>query len=411
MRGITWLNSAMVSIHQLRKANDSTQVALRIGASNMGFITSLDKSDTSNIAGLADSKDAEDNYQFDVEPGLVTMLPPGTDFKAFGAVYPQATAEPFTKGIKHDISNALGVSYHTLYGDLNDVNFSSGRLGNENEKDLFKSLHTWFSESFCEPLYLAWIQNALSVGALTNGASPSLPLSKIDKFTSNFIFKGRTWGTYDPVNDVNYYKIRKALGTISGQQLADIFGNDYEQTIHELATERDLICKLDIQVDGVNDPMKIKEIKAMGEVSAANTAASVAANASKTVASKAAQDELVRTMRDELRTVAHKVDMVRSIPSQGDVNVHPSDVNVAAPQITVNMATRKTMKTEIVRDERGMPVSMNTVVEETNDEPVEQVIEAQPEVVIDTVIEPIAQTNEQVIEQVIEELKANPEIL
>lgn len=99
----------------------------------------------------------------------------------------------------------LDVAYHNLNGDMSDVNYSSARIAELAERDGWRGIAHWFIGSFVRPTFRDWLETALLSGAIKLASGQALPVSRMDKYLSGAIFRGRgwDWDWVDPQKEVN----------------------------------------------------------------------------------------------------------------------------------------------------------------------------------------------------------------
>lgn len=197
-RGVPWMHAAMMALRDLGGYRESAIIAARVGAAKMGFYTTVDglpegATDPNVLAG--GNVDADGAFVHEVEPGTFETLPEGYKLESWDPQYPHEQFGEFNKATLRGIAAALGASYHTLANDLEAVNFSSGRLGAQAERDLWMCLQDWIISSVSRPLFADWLRYELASGRLP------LPAAKFDKFNAP-AFSGRRWQSIDPLKDV-----------------------------------------------------------------------------------------------------------------------------------------------------------------------------------------------------------------
>lgn len=192
-RGMSWLATPAYRMNMLGKYEEAETTKKRAAACKMGFFT---KQQANVEYGGEEQEDG--SKSMDMEPGAFEELPFNMDVKTVdwndsdGSTY--AT---FMKTALRAVAASLGVSYNSLAEDMESVNFASGKLGLESERDVWKAVQYWFIESFCEEVFKEWLMSSLTTGALD-----PLPFSKFDKFNAPY-FIGRRWVSIDPNKDVN----------------------------------------------------------------------------------------------------------------------------------------------------------------------------------------------------------------
>lgn len=232
-RGISWMLQSMWRMKMLSGYEEATVVKARVAASDMVyFVPGVDSPDQQMLSGNA--VDSDGNVLADAEPGGMRTLPAGWDIKTWGHEWPSAQHEMFVNGTLRGISSGLGVSFNTFANNLERVNYSSIRAGVIDERELWKAMQTWLTETLLDPLFTIWLEMAM----LTDYVK--LPMAKFDKFNQPR-WSGRRWPWVDPEKDVNaQLSAHGAKLTTLGRILAEQ-GEDLEETLAELAEEKALI--------------------------------------------------------------------------------------------------------------------------------------------------------------------------
>ena len=121
-RGVPALAPVMMGIHDHGQANDAELVRIKTAACFTGIVT------TNDIDNDEDD-DEEDNIIGDrIEPGTFRKLAPGESI-TFSSPPHSAGINDFLKQNLHSVATGTGMTYSSLSGDLSNVNFSSGRMG------------------------------------------------------------------------------------------------------------------------------------------------------------------------------------------------------------------------------------------------------------------------------------------
>src|SRR6185369_621575 len=176
----------------------------------------------------------------DAEPGSFTGLKWGIDFKEWNPSHPNGNFDLFRKGLLRAWCAGLpGANYNIIANDLEGVNYSSGRLGMLDERELWKLIQRFDIDIAERPIFEAWLYMALLTGAIP------LPLAKFDKFNKP-IFRGRRWAWVDPLKEVQSSALEVANKFTSRTRIiedSDVDA-DFEQVLFELAEEEMLMEEL-----------------------------------------------------------------------------------------------------------------------------------------------------------------------
>lgn len=130
VRGLSWLTPIASRLLELDRLEDALLARANTAALFCGFIRDVD-----NTAGFQTGQTTRDGKpELAMEPGMLRVLPPGTDV-TFPANMPDtAGADAFLKHILRGIAAGGNVPASLLTGDLADVNYSSARMGLEQFK-------------------------------------------------------------------------------------------------------------------------------------------------------------------------------------------------------------------------------------------------------------------------------------
>lgn len=123
MRGASWLAPILLTLNELDQLQDALLVGAKIAAMHAGFVT-----DQNNLGGTGAFPEADDLNEIPMEPGVVRILPAGTDIK-FNAPTEAEDSIAFAKLTLGQIAAGMGVPQHLLDGDLPNANYSSLRAG------------------------------------------------------------------------------------------------------------------------------------------------------------------------------------------------------------------------------------------------------------------------------------------
>ncbi len=241
IRGFPWMAPALINLNHQGGFVEAALVNARAGAGKMGFYTDLD-----DLSEVADKDPESGEFVDESDPGTFHRLPPGVQVQTYDPTYPNNEFESFMKTTLRSIAAGLGVSYHTLANDLEGVNYSSGRLGVFDERDVWKTLQNWVAECFLEPVYEAWLEHQLLRGTVTVNGNP-LRGSAFEKY-SEVEFSGRRWHGIDPAKESKANTEELGQKTTSRTQIIREKGREPEDVFNEISEEEKLMKELGLQV-------------------------------------------------------------------------------------------------------------------------------------------------------------------
>ena len=237
VRGITWLHAIIVRASIIHSFEEAAVVAAQIGASKVAALERADDAPDAG-SGMADSMSGG-IPQMKVEAGEMFELPPGYKLNSWNPEYPHANFEPFLKACLRGLAAGLDVAAHNLTGDMTDVNYSSARIAELSEREIWMTLQDWFIESFVLPMYEDWLAMALLSGAITfDGSGKALPADKLQKFLNASRFQGRRWSWVDPSKEASANETLLANGLTSRTRITAEQGEEFDDILDELAQEK-----------------------------------------------------------------------------------------------------------------------------------------------------------------------------
>lgn len=197
-RGYPWLAVALFRAQMLAGYEEAELVAARASSAKMGFLVS--DPDGPGATKYEGDTDATGAMLTDAEPGTIETLPPGYKFEDWDPSHPNSAYADFTKQVLRGMGAGLGISYFSMANDLEGVNYSSGRLGSLEDREVWKSLQTWLTDVLIRPVVEEWLSLALLTGQIKVNGNP-LPTSKLDKY-KRIHYQGRRWAWVDPKKDM-----------------------------------------------------------------------------------------------------------------------------------------------------------------------------------------------------------------
>ena len=332
VRGLPWNHASMLAIHDLGEFTKSALLNARRSADVLGYLVSPDGTADS----LADATDGDGQAIKINAPGTYDVLPDGFDIRTPEFAYPNTIFEPFTKAIMRRVAMGMDIAAHNLTGDMTDVNYSSARIAELEERDMWVTRQAWFIQAFVEPVYQEWFRRAITAGVLLMPNGSALPVAKADKFIAHE-WQGRRWAWVDPTKDINAARLAIQTGVASPQMVAAQNGVDIEDALDSIAAfEKMAKAKGVTLLDYGSGPLNAPEADAQAEAQAQAADAAAAATTESLKTLHALQAE-TRQMLQDVQTRLH----TKADPTPA-IHVHASPVNIenrmpeqAAPQVTV----------------------------------------------------------------------------
>lgn len=236
-RGPSWMASVMVPLRHLGAYKEAELIASRIAAAKMGFFKRVKDGYGSMTAG------PKGTFEVSGDPGSFGILPDGYELDAWSPDHPSNAFAAFVKAHLRDIGTGLGASYNSMANDLEGVNYSSMRSGLLIEREYWRTLQEWWTDSFLLPVYEEWMQFAMLSGALKLDSRDPRRFRDVQ-------FRPRGWPWVDPLKDnqATVLAIQNGLGSRTAA-LAEQ-GEDFEEIIEQLAEETRIAAELGVTIVG-----------------------------------------------------------------------------------------------------------------------------------------------------------------
>jgi lambda family phage portal protein len=192
----------------------------------------------------ADDMDAEKELEIErLEPGVIEYLPPGKDIKfATPPMPPTGTYEAFVNNVLHSVAAGVGVSYEALTGNLEEVNFSSARMG---WLEFGRNIDSWRKHmlipQFCDKVMLWFLEAAEAMGVSTEGVTNTWTPPRRELI--------------DPTKEIpaKIKAIRAGIETLSDVIRQN--GGDPTTQFQEIKKDNDILDRLGLVLD--SDPRKV----------------------------------------------------------------------------------------------------------------------------------------------------------
>ncbi|OGR93701.1 MAG: phage portal protein [Elusimicrobia bacterium RBG_16_66_12] len=240
-RGIPWYAAALNEMRHLGGYTEAAVIAARVGAAKGGWL----KPTETGEGFVGEDEDEEKRPIIEAEPGTLGELPQGFDVVQFTPEYPRGEFPEFVKAMLRGIASALGVSYTSLANDLENVNYSSARVGVLDERAVFEGLQNSIVEGLCRPVYERWLEIVL-LGGLIRIGTERIPIERWQKLR-NVSWQGRRWPWVDPLKDAQAATVDIEQGIRSRSEAIRERGRDPDEVWREIAKERDQLQELGLK--------------------------------------------------------------------------------------------------------------------------------------------------------------------
>lgn len=248
VRGVPQGSASLMRMNMLNGFEEAALVNARAGATKMGFIVKPE--DESLDLGIGDEVDDDGIGIDEADPGSWHTVPHGTQVEGYDPAYPSGEFGVFVKSQLKGLSAGFNVSYHSVSGDLSDVNYNSGRIGEINDRETWKMIQEWLIDELKQPVFEFFLRTELLAGNIKMPDGSPLPFKKFDKFNAT-AWQPRRWLWADPKKDMDGNARGVELNVKSRSEIIRDQGRDPEEVWLEIERENQRLKDLGIATDSV----------------------------------------------------------------------------------------------------------------------------------------------------------------
>lgn len=227
-RGMPWASSSLFRAKMTSAAEDAAVVNMRVASSKMGVIEFED--------GYGLDLDDANDLTLDAEAGTFPILPAGARLKEFTNSYPVGELLPFVKLMLRGLAASVGVSYHSISGDVENVNFSSIRHATLDERENFKERQQWLIDELHRRVFAEWLPMALLTGEIKDESGRAVGADQLDNLLPQS-WQPRRWQWIDPRADVESETAAKNNLLSSPGKLIRERGEDPDEVWKDIAAD------------------------------------------------------------------------------------------------------------------------------------------------------------------------------
>ena len=177
-----------------------------------------------------------DASEYGLGPGTLNALPAGVDVKAVDAGRSMSTFDAFVSQLIKQIGAAIGVPYEVIMKNFTS-SYSASRAAMLQAWEEFKLRRTWFARDFCQPVYEAWLAEAVAIGRIEAPGFFDDPVIRAAWCHADWY--GPTMSILDPVKDITGSALRVQYGLSTRErEAAEMTGTDFEENIEQLSWEQ-----------------------------------------------------------------------------------------------------------------------------------------------------------------------------
>ncbi len=249
-RGVPYLAQIIEPLLQTRRYTESELMAALV----QSFFTAWIETETSPMdipmnevgAGEAGGEELDDDVsdsenEYEMGPGTVLHLKDGEKVVFGNPNAPVAGFETFMKTMFRMMGAALEMPYDVLIKEYNS-SYSSARAAMQDAWEAFRTRRSWFVNDMCQPVYEAWLAEAVALGRIKAPGFFDDPLLRAAWSGARWI--GPAQGILDPLKEARAAMLLIDHGIKTHSQVTmEMTGGDWEENVEQLARENELLAK------------------------------------------------------------------------------------------------------------------------------------------------------------------------
>lgn len=240
-RGVSYLAPVIEMLLQNRRYTESELTAAIIQTYFTGWLeTDTDSTDMPMFDRTDDEED--DGSEPEMAPGNIVKLKKGEKIVFGNPNIPTAGYETFTKSISRQIGAALEMPHEVLLKEFT-ASYSASKGALEEAWEVIKMRRAWFVNDFCQPVYEAWLAEAVARGRIK--APGFFDDSLIRAAWCGARWDGPALTQLDPKKEAESNAMLVQHGWKTNEQITrEYYGENWEDNVAALAAENEHINKL-----------------------------------------------------------------------------------------------------------------------------------------------------------------------
>jgi len=176
-----------------------------------------------------------EDYIGEIEPGSVIRGYPGEEMQNTEPAKTDDLYPEYVKGKKRSAARSMGMSYESYTGDLEKVNFSSIRVGLNQEESKYRTEQDLYAATFLTWVWEKWMDIAVMAGALD---LPNYFAKRIAY--QEVMWQAPGWKYVNPLQEIKALEVEVDMGLISKSQAAAQRGRNFEDVVARRAADKAL---------------------------------------------------------------------------------------------------------------------------------------------------------------------------
>lgn len=246
-RGVPDLAPVIECFKQLDTYTQAEIHAAVVSAMFTVFVKSESPFGMNPMEPVAETQASSSDSDIKLGPGIIVDLMPGEDITTTGPGRPNPTFDPFVKAILQQIGVCLEIPFEVLIKHF-DSSYSAARAALLEAWRYFENRRVWLARSFCQPIYEAWLYEAVAIGRIK--APGFLQDPAVRKAYCRAQWIGPARGQIDELKEVNaaIRRVESGISTLE-EETAQLTGGDWELKHRQRTREQKMRIESGLIVD------------------------------------------------------------------------------------------------------------------------------------------------------------------
>lgn len=244
-RGIPDLAPVISALKQLGDYTEAELTAALVAGMFTVFIKSQDPGNPLGPLSTDANSGRADDQSIKMGPGAIASLGEGEDITTANPGRPNAAFDPFVLAILRQIGVALELPFEVLVMHFQS-SYSASRAALLQAWKFFRARRGWLADHFCQPIYEAWMHEAVALGRIPAPGFLQDPAIRAAYLGSEWV--GDAQGQIDPLKEAQANALMEDRGWKTAAEItAELTGGDWEAKHSQRAKEHRMRVEADLE--------------------------------------------------------------------------------------------------------------------------------------------------------------------
>ncbi|WP_428143787.1 phage portal protein [Bradyrhizobium sp.] len=248
-------------VSALKQLGDYTEAELTAAVVSGLFTVFIQANDPEGVfaSKAAEALDAGNPYvvgeqSIKMGAGNVVALAPGEEINAPNPGRPNTAFDPFVQAILRQVGSALELPFELLVMHFS-ASYSASRAALLQAWKFFKARRFWLADNFCQPIYEAFMWEAVALGRIAAPGFLQDPIVRAAWLGSEWV--GDAPGAIDPMKEAQAAGFMEDRGWKTGaENTAELTGGDWESKHRRLTRERRMRREAGLDKESVSERIR-----------------------------------------------------------------------------------------------------------------------------------------------------------